>query len=83
LTSSVPFSNRPFLTRKSGPQQPKIRLPTYRFHDETYCIPADAYEAIYSGMPPHGLGRIGELVPITARSRKRTAAADRWGELSS
>lgn len=34
---------------------------------ETYQVEAGAYEAIYSGMPPRGLGRIGRLVPATGR----------------
>ena len=32
---------------------------------ETYLVRAGEYEAVYSGMPPYGLGRIGELVPAT------------------
>ena len=31
---------------------------------ETYLIPAGSYEAIYSGMPLHGLGRFGQLVSL-------------------
>jgi Domain of unknown function (DUF4188) len=34
---------------------------------ETYVVQAGAYEAIYSGMPPRGLGRVGRLVPATGR----------------
>ena len=37
------------------------------------------YEAVYSGMPPHGLGTIGKLVPVSARkesARERFAARD-------
>ncbi|SON58369.1 hypothetical protein HDIA_4828 [Hartmannibacter diazotrophicus] len=30
---------------------------------ETYRIHAGDYEAVYSGMPPYGLGRVGSLVP--------------------
>ena len=30
---------------------------------ETYLVRAGEYENVYSGMPPHGLGRVGELVP--------------------
>lgn len=45
---------------------------------ETYLVPAGAYEAIYSGMPPFGLGKVGRLVDATgsresARQRLRTA----------
>ena len=32
---------------------------------ETYLVRAGEYEAVYSGMPPFGLGRVGELVPAT------------------
>ena len=32
---------------------------------ETYLVKAGQYEAIYSGMPAFGLGRISELVPAT------------------
>jgi hypothetical protein len=34
---------------------------------ETYRVEAGAYEAIYSGVPPRGLGRVGRLVPATGR----------------
>ena len=39
---------------------------------ETFRVEAGAYEAIYSGMPPRGLGRVGRLVPATGR--RETAA---------
>ena len=32
---------------------------------ETYLVRAHEYEAVYSGMPPFGLGKIGKLVPAT------------------
>ena len=44
---------------------------------ETYLVKAGNYEAIYSGMPPHGLGRAAELVPATGSredARKRLSA---------
>jgi hypothetical protein len=41
---------------------------------ETYLISPGQYEAIYSGMPPHGLGKIGKLVPATGAREK---ASDR------
>ena len=44
---------------------------------ETYLVPAGAYEAIYSGMPPFGLGRVGRLVDATGsreRARQRLRA---------
>jgi hypothetical protein len=34
---------------------------------ETYFVPAGHYEALYSGMPPFGLGKVGRLVPATGR----------------
>jgi hypothetical protein len=39
---------------------------------ETYLVRAGQYEAIYSGMPPSGLGSVGALVP--ASGRKEAAA---------
>ena len=48
---------------------------------ETYLVPAGRYEAIYSGMPPIGLGQAGTLVRAAGRrdsARARiTAAAER------
>jgi hypothetical protein len=41
---------------------------------ETYLVKAGHYEAIYSGMPPHGLGTVGRLV---AASGKKDAARGR------
>jgi hypothetical protein len=46
---------------------------------ETYMVSAHQYEAIYSGMPPFGLGKAGRLVPAagykdTARGRFRRVA---------
>lgn len=32
---------------------------------ETYLVKAGQYETAYSGMPPFGLGRAGEVVPAT------------------
>ena len=32
---------------------------------ETYQVRAGEYEAIYSGMPPFGLGKVGTLVPVS------------------
>lgn len=48
---------------------------------ETYIVKPGNYEAIYSGMPPFGLGKVSKLVPATgnresARARM-TAAASR------
>ena len=42
---------------------------------ETYFVPAGHYEAIYSGMPPYGLGKVGRLVPATG---KRESARQRF-----
>jgi hypothetical protein len=46
---------------------------------ETFHVAAGAYESVYSGMPPFGLGRAGRLVPATghretARQRMNSAA---------
>lgn len=44
---------------------------------ETYLVRAGEYETIYSGMPPHGLGRVGTLVPVAANregARQRLSA---------
>jgi hypothetical protein len=41
---------------------------------ETYVIKPGQYEAIYSGMPPFGLGKIGKLLPANG---SRDAAAAR------
>lgn len=43
---------------------------------ETYLVRAGAYETLYSGMPPTGLGRIGRLVPAKGA---RAAARGRLG----
>lgn len=43
---------------------------------ETYVISPGKYEAIYSGMPPFGLGKAGRLVPATGN---REAARERLG----
>ncbi len=34
---------------------------------ETYQVRAGEYETVYSGMPPHGLGSVGRLVPASGR----------------
>jgi len=34
---------------------------------ETYLVRSGAYEAVYSGMPPFGLGQAGTLVPASGR----------------
>ena len=41
---------------------------------ETYKVHAGEYECIYNNMPPKGLGKVGELVPI---SGKLESAGDR------
>ena len=43
---------------------------------ETYLVKDGAYEAVYSGMPSFGLGKVGELVPATGN---REAARQRLG----
>jgi len=45
---------------------------------ETYVVKPGQYENIYTNMPPFGLGRVGELRPISERSgtaRERIAHA--------
>ena len=44
---------------------------------ETYQVRAGEYEAVYSGMPPFGLGTVGRLVPATG---KRESARGRMEE---
>lgn len=47
---------------------------------ETYLVRAGNYEVVYSGMPAHGLGKVGALVPATgglSGSRKRLESAGR------
>ncbi len=38
---------------------------------ETYLVRAGEYEAIYGNMPPHGLGKAGDLVPLSADATAR------------
>lgn len=40
---------------------------------ETFLVKAGQYEAIYSGMPPHGLGKAASLVPAGARGESAKA----------
>ena len=43
---------------------------------ETYLVKSGQYEAIYSGMPEYGLGRVSKLVPATGNrneARQRMA----------
>ena len=46
---------------------------------ETYLVRAGEYEAVYSNMPPKGLGKAADLIPLaessTARSRIKSAIA--------
>ncbi len=46
---------------------------------ETYLVRAGEYEAVYGNMPPKGLGKVGDLLPLaessTARSRIKSAIA--------
>jgi hypothetical protein len=42
---------------------------------ETFQVRAGEYETVYSGMPPYGLGKIGNLVPA---SGKRESARERF-----
>jgi len=43
---------------------------------ETYLVRAGEYEVLYNGMPPHGLGKAGKLVPASGNYR---SAAGRLG----
>lgn len=46
---------------------------------ETYLVKAGQYEAVYSGMPAHGLGRVAALVPATGNredARKRLSGIE-------
>jgi hypothetical protein len=52
------------------------------FWHETYLVRQGEYEAVYSGMPPFGLGAASRLVPVTAerasarqRLRRKSTAA--------
>ena len=38
---------------------------------ETYLVSAGQYEALYGNMPPHGLGKVGRLVPVGQSSNAR------------
>ncbi|SRR5579871_1581930 len=51
---------------------------------ETYCVRAGNYEAVYSGMPPFGLGKVGRLIDASglrdsARQRLHAATAPAAG----
>jgi hypothetical protein len=48
---------------------------------ETYLVRAGEYEAIYSGMPPTGLGQAGKLVPATGRKESARGRASREVEM--
>jgi len=47
---------------------------------ETYKVHAGDYECIYNNMPPKGLGKVGNLVPIVGR---RETASERITEKGS
>lgn len=36
---------------------------------ETYLVRAGEYEVVYNGVPPHGLGKVGRLVPAAGQHR--------------
>ncbi|WP_046226372.1 DUF4188 domain-containing protein [Paenibacillus dauci] len=51
-------------------------------YHETYTVEAGAYESIYVNMPPFGLGKAGQLKPVTSgretsRERMRPDDGDR------
>jgi hypothetical protein len=45
---------------------------------ETYLVKAGQYEAVYGNMPAHGLGKAGQLLPVSQSSSARS----RLGALS-
>ncbi len=47
---------------------------------ETYRVRAGEYEAIYSGMPRWGLGRVGALVPALGRKEAARARMANHGD---
>ncbi|MEE4202672.1 MAG: DUF4188 domain-containing protein [Halieaceae bacterium] len=54
---------------------------------ETYLVNAGQYEAVYSGMPAFGLGRVATLVPATgsrneARARLGVVASEQTDEVA-
>jgi len=58
--------------RRSGASRDDVGI----WH-ETYIVKPGQYEAIYSGMPPFGLGKVGKLTPATGTreaARSRMAA---------
>ena len=46
---------------------------------ETYLVKAGQYEAIYSGMPPWGLGRVSKLIPAAGRKESARGRVGRNG----
>ena len=42
---------------------------------ETYLVRAGEYEAIYGNMPPHGLGKATNLVPLAESVAARASAS--------
>jgi hypothetical protein len=50
---------------------------------ETYLVRAHEYEAIYSGMPPFGLGTVGTLVPAGGHKESARGRIRRAGEVTS
>ena len=44
---------------------------------ETYLVRAGEYEAVYSGMPPIGLGKAGSLIPARGRLESARGRAGR------
>ena len=47
---------------------------------ETYLVRAHEYEAIYSGMPPFGLGKVGPLVPASGRHETARGRLEKLGD---
>ncbi len=60
--------------RPASERELRAEKPAVGFWHETYLVDDGAYETLYSGMPAHGLGKCGKLVPaagekIDARGR--------------
>jgi fumigallin biosynthesis monooxygenase-like protein len=47
---------------------------------ETYLVHAGEYEAIYSGMPAHGLAQVSKLVPAAGRNESARGRLSRRAE---
>ena len=76
LSISKPIRNRQstriFLAWRAFNKRMKHSRGDVGIWHETYLVRAGEYENAYSGIPPHGLGRVADLVPAEgARSDAR------------